>query len=76
MLKIKDDVNLIKLEKFGFSSDYNDMYSVTMNGVWVGVGFNRELIIDMPDWCIDESVENISNLIFLLTVDGLLEQKI
>lgn len=74
MLKIKDNVNLIKLEKFGFSADYDDMYSVTMYGTWVGIGVNRELIINMQDWCIDESVENISNLIYLLTINGLLEQ--
>ncbi len=76
MLKIKDNINLVKLEKLGFTADGNDQYSITMNGVWVGIGVNRELIIDMQDWCIDESVENLSNLIYYLTDFGFLEQDV
>ena len=75
MLRIKKNVNLESLKKYGFTEDYNGNYSVSSGGSWIGIGaVNRELLVEVADWYIEEGIEFISSLVYKLTVAGLLEE--
>lgn len=75
MLKIKDDVDLNELKKFGFSSEWGDNFSWSYNSIWVGIAYGtRGLMIDIPDWDLRDGIEVLSELIYDLTAANLLEK--
>lgn len=73
MLKIKDNVDLNELKKFGFSSDYGK-FVLYYHSIWIGVDVNRELILDISDGDIEEGTTLVSELIYDLTTAGLIEK--
>lgn len=74
MLKIKDNVNLSELKKFGFTASYGEHYVLFRNDLWVGISVNRELLIDIEDEVIEESeIKDLSTLIYKLTKADLIE---
>lgn len=74
MLKIKDNVNLSELKKFGFTAPYGEHYVLFRNDLWVGISANRELLIDIEDGVIEESeIKDLSTLIYKLTKADLIE---
>jgi hypothetical protein len=74
MLKIKDNVNLSELKKFGFNAHYGEHYVLFRNDLWVCISVNRELLIDIEDEVIEESeIKELSTLIYKLTKADLIE---
>lgn len=75
MVKLKDNVDLNELKKFGFSSEWGDNFSWGCNGIWIGIAYGtRGLMIDIPDWNLEEGIELVSELIYDLTTAGLVEK--
>lgn len=69
MLKIKDDVDLKELEKFGFKKDIEEQYMIENWDIFVGTEKNeRELVLDFGF-----NNENISVLYDLIQA-GLVEK--
>lgn len=75
MLKIKDDVDLKELEKYGFSYSSGEDWHRYFDNISLSLGDEREITIDLndEDYCETEIVEMI-NLLYDLIKDGLVEK--
>ena len=75
MLKIKDNVDLKELEKYGFSYSSGEDWHRYFGNISLSLGDEREIIIDLndEDYCETEIIEMI-NLLYDLIKDGLVEK--
>ena len=75
MLKIKDNVDLKELEKYGFSYSSGEDWHRYFDNIILSLGDEREITIDLndEDYCETEIIEMI-NLLYDLIKDGLVEK--
>lgn len=64
MLKIKDDVDLKELEKFGLRYTSGEDWHIYFDNISVSLGDEREVVIDFNDMDFDE--EELMKIIFLI----------
>lgn len=62
MLKIKDDVDLKELERFGFKKEYSGFFKYIQEGE-IAVQSDRSLIVNLHENCAFEYIDTIYNLI-------------
>ena len=75
MLKIKDDVDLKELEKYGFKySSGEDWHNYSIDDFDFDLGDNKELNINFADCYYDESIKGFVNFLYDLIKDGLVEK--
>ena len=74
MLKIKDDVNLIDLKKFGFSYTVGEDYHKSNFNMDLSLGDNRELNINCDDSYFDTDIRECIEWIYDLIQANLVEK--
>lgn len=80
MLKIKDNVDLKELEKFGFEEnshyyDYSINNYINTNNTWLYISKNNRYVYSEPDFEFDISVQEfIFDILFDLIQAGLVEK--
>ena len=75
MLKIKDDVDLKELEKFGFKySKGEDWHNFSLDDIDLSLGDHRELIINSVEEMLNESISEFVSYIYDLIEAGLVEK--
>lgn len=76
MLKIKDNVDLKELEKYGFKYSSFEDWHYFFDNLSISLGDNREIVIDFndDDYCELEIAINLLNLLYDLIQDGLAEK--
>ena len=77
MLKIKDNVDLKELEKFGFEFDRGTAYEIKKDGTYICVSECdlKELWFDIPDFVgYNKSIHKIGDVLFDLIQAGLVEK--
>lgn len=75
MLKIKDNVNLKNLEKYGFRYSLGEDWHYYFDNISLSLGDEREIIIDFnsDDYCEKEMMQLMS-LLYDLIKAGLVEK--
>lgn len=75
MLKIKDNVDLKELEKYGFKYSLGeDWHNYSIDDFDFNLGDKRKLNISFADCYYDDSIKNFVNLLYDLIKDGLVEK--
>ena len=78
MLKIKDDVDLNELEKFGFKyNNYTGKYEYKYSGyayIYINI-WNREIYLEYLEDTLGKYIHPLDNVIFDLIQDGLVEKE-
>ncbi len=75
MLKIKNNVDLKNLEKYGFRYSFGEDWHYYFDNISISLGDNKELVIDLndDDYCYEE-IDHLINILYDLIVDGLVEK--
>lgn len=75
MLKIKDNVDLKELEKYGFRYSFGEDWHYYFDNISISLGDNRELVIGLNDndFCYKE-INYLINILYDLIKDGLVEE--
>lgn len=74
MLKIKNNVNLKELEKYGFIYTEGEDYHKENFNMQLSLGDNRELNIDCDDYYFNEDIRECIEWIYDLIQAGLVEK--
>ena len=74
MLKIKDNVDLKELEKYGFKYTFGEDYHKSNSNMYVSLGDNQELNINCDDSYFDEDINECIEWIYDLIKADLVEK--
>lgn len=76
MLKIKDNVDLKELEKFGFRYSIGEGYHYYFDNIGIFIGDNLEIVISFndDDYCELEIVLSLLNLLYDIIKAGYVEK--
>ncbi|MCM1052474.1 MAG: hypothetical protein NC483_00630 [Ruminococcus sp.] len=76
MLKIKDNVDLKELEKFGFSYTLGEDWHIYFDNTSISLGDNREIFINLNDmdFCEEDEIFKIIHLLYDIIKANLVEK--
>ena len=74
MLKIKDNIDLKELEKYGFKYADGENYHKSNLNMNISLGDNQELNIKCDDYYFDEDINECIEWIYDLIKDDLVEK--